>query len=135
MLRRFIIVGQLLILVELMSACATGQTSGGATTQLSEADNGRALDLRVGDTVAVRLPGNPTTGYQWELAEADEAIIRQLGEPEVTPASSALGRGGTIALRFETVGAGQTTLRLIYRRPFEPDAAPAQSFEVSIAVR
>jgi inhibitor of cysteine peptidase len=103
--------------------------------RLAEGDTGRSIELRVGDTLEVSLPGNPTTGFEWEVAKMDPAILRSRGEPEFVPSSSALGSGGIQTIRFETVGTGQMKLTLIYHRPFEKDTPPARTFEVTITVR
>ena len=57
-----------------------------------------------------------------------------VGEPEFHPASSALGASGTVTFRFEAVGAGQTTLKLIYSRPFEKGVLPPKTFAASVLV-
>jgi len=81
------------------------------------------------------LPGNPTTGFQWEVSAVDNAILQPIGEPKFEPSSNAVGSGGMITLRFETVEIGKTRLKLIYHRPFEKDVPPAETFEVTITVR
>src|SRR5690242_5907025 len=35
---------------------------------LTEQDNGRDIDLNAGETLIVRLPSNPSTGYNWIVA-------------------------------------------------------------------
>lgn len=106
-----------------------------STTQLTEADAGRAIEMRVGDRLEVALPGNPTTGFQWEVGALDRAVLRPSGEPEFERSSGAMGSGGKITMRFEAVGQGATGLQLIYHRPFEKDAPPARTFEVSATVK
>jgi inhibitor of cysteine peptidase len=119
--------------------CACSATAAPAPTpstrQLTEADAGRSIELRAGDKLEVTLPGNPTTGFQWDVSVGDTAILRPSGEPEFAPSSSAVGGGGTITLRFAAVGTGQMGLTLIYHRPFEKDVPPAQTFEVTVTVR
>ncbi len=34
-----------------------------AGLKVGEADDGKSFQIRRGETVAIRLPGNPTTGY------------------------------------------------------------------------
>ncbi len=41
---------------------------------------GSKQHLVVGDTLEVRLPGNPTTGYSWQAVTVP-AQVRQQGEP------------------------------------------------------
>ena len=44
--------------------------------------NGDSITLEKGQQLVISLEGNPTTGYNWELVEFDQAILRQVGEPE-----------------------------------------------------
>lgn len=134
MLRPITIIGHVIVIFGLLSACAAKSSSGASTTKLTEADAGRSIELRVGDKLEVTLPGNPTTGFQWEVEAGDEAILRQIGEPEFEPSSSAVGSAGKVTLRFEAVGAGQMGLKLIYHRTFEQTTPPAQTFEVTVVV-
>jgi len=106
----------------------------GAVT-LHEGDAGGTVDLRVGETMAVVLEGNPTTGFTWETAALDASVLKQLSEPEFEPESSLIGAGGTFTFRFEAVAPGQTLLRLVYHRPWETDVPPEKTFEVTVVVQ
>ena len=103
-------------------------------TRLSEQDAGRTVELHAGDKLEVSLKGNPTTGYQWETAAVDAAILKLVGEPEFNPDSGALGAGGKVTLRLIAVAAGQTTLQLIYHRPFE-NVPPIKTFKATVVVK
>lgn len=124
-----------IVMVGLLCACGAEPSPVISTKHLTEADAGRSIELRVGDKLEVTLPGNPTTGFQWEVSVGDTAILRPSGEPEFEPSSSAVGSGGKITMHFEAVGTGQMRLTLIYHRPFEKDVPPAQTFEVTVTVR
>ena len=106
-----------------------------STKQLTEVDAGRSIELRGGDKLEITLPGNPTTGFQWDVSVGDTAILRPSGEPEFEPSSRAVGGWGKFTLRFAAVGTGQMGLTLIYHRPFEKDVPSAQTFEVTVTVR
>ena len=130
--KRYMLIGALVIFVLLVIiwiAYAPGEK------QLTEADNGKTIEVTVGPVVAVTLTANPTTGYTWAVAEpTDEQIVRQTGEIEFVPESEALGAGGVQIIRFEVVGAGQTTLKLIYHRPWER-VEPLQTFSATLIVQ
>ncbi len=114
--------------------CTTARASDGKYT-LTEADAGKTIQLKNGDTLVVTLDGNITTGYNWEMLPQDPAILKQLGEPEVVPDSAALGAGGKITLKLQAVKTGQASLTLIYHRPWEKDVPPEKTFEVTILVK
>ena len=86
------------------------------------------------DELVVALQGNPGTGYAWEVLPADVAVLEQVGEWEFEPQSNLAGAPGTMTLRFRAVEAGQQVLQLVYRRPWETDVPPLDTFEVTVIV-
>ena len=107
-----------------------------ANLNLTEADEGGAFELqRIGDQLVVVLEGNPTTGYLWEVEAVDESTLQQVGETEFLSDSNVPGSGGKLTLCFQAMATGQTTLRLVYHRPWEEDVEPLKTFKVNVAVR
>jgi inhibitor of cysteine peptidase len=102
--------------------------------QLTDADNGKTIELKKGQVSRITLAANPTTGYTWEVVEGDEKVVRQLGEIAFKPESEALGAGGVQIIRLEVVNTGQTTLKLVYHRPWETDVEPLKTFSLTIKV-
>ena len=129
------IVGNTILLFGLLVACSVSPSPAPSTKRISVADTGQRIELRAGDKLEIALPGNPSTGFQWELGAGDTTILRQNGELTFTPSSGTVGSGGQVILRFEAVAPGQTQLRLVYHRPFEKDTPPAQTFDVMVTVR
>jgi len=135
MLRLIMTVGYVIVIAGLLTMSNAEPSPGELIRRLTEADAGHSIDLRTGNKLEVTLPGNPSAGFQWELANGAASILKQSGQPEFTPASDALGAPGQFTLRFEAVATGQATLQLIYHRPFEQDTPPVQTFEVIVTVR
>jgi len=107
-----------------------------ADLNLTEADEGGAFELqRIGDQLVVALEGNPTTGYTWAVEAMDENILQQVEDADFLPDSDAIGAGGKLVMHFRAMATGQTTLRLVYHRPWEEDVEPLKTFTVNIAVR
>jgi len=52
---------------------------------VSEKNANSNVQLHTGDKFVVTLDGNPTTGYKWEVASSDAAILKQVGEAQFTP--------------------------------------------------
>ncbi len=102
---------------------------------IGESDAGKSIELKKGNTLVVTLPGNVTTGYNWEMEAQEPAILKQAGEPEVTPDSDAIGAPGKIVLKFTAAQAGQATLKLVYHRPWEKGVAPIKTYEVTVVVK
>ena len=98
--------------------------------ELTERHAGRRCAIRVGESVTVSLPENPTTGYRWHpdvdpdlLAAADDSYE---GPPEPR------GAAGTRRLSFTALRPGSGTLRLVRRRAWE--ATGVETFEVPLDI-
>lgn len=92
---------------------------------LTEKDANGTVTVRTGEQVSVTLPSNATTGFSWQVA--DRGGLTQVGEAEYKVSPSTLsGAGGTETFRFRADVAGDGTLRLEYRRPWEA-GTPAET--------
>jgi inhibitor of cysteine peptidase len=100
---------------------------------LADGDDRTQITLQPGQPLAIRLEGNPTTGYTWEVKEVDTSMLRQIGEAEFESESDLPGSGGIQTLRFEAVATGETTLLLVYHRPFETED-PLETFSLNVTV-
>ena len=120
-----------LVLIVSISACSSG-----ANDQTLTAENaGKIIEMNVGDTFSIELEGNPSTGYTWEVADMDIAVLKQVGETEFETESDLVGASVVQVLRFETIGRGETALNLVYHRPWEEDVLPEEIYEVSVVVK
>ena len=97
----------------------------------------RKIVLHVGDVSVIRVAGNPTTGFQWELKSMDRTIAEPV-EPMAYRQDSAkagmVGVGGTFSLSVRGVKPGKTEAVLVYRRSWEK-ADPLKAYKVKIVVR
>jgi inhibitor of cysteine peptidase len=123
-----------LLLVAVVLAAVSGCAAKSALA-LEAKDNGRQIELEKGQTLAISLEGNPSTGYTWEMVESEGSILRQVGEIEFKAESDLVGAPGTQTLRFEAVESGQTELELVYHRPWEKDVEPLETFTLQVTVR
>lgn len=118
------------VVLAAFSGCATK-----TALALEAKDNGRQIELEIGQTLAISLEGNPSTGYTWEMVESEDSILRQVGEIEFEAESDLVGAPGTQTLRFQAVESGQTELKLVYHRPWETDVEPLETFTLQVTVR
>ncbi len=95
-------------------------------------DNGRTIQIPLNTPFEIELEGNPTTGYQWQAALYDSTVIKSLGEPKYQSEAKVPGEGGIYTFKFQSVNSGETDLKLVYRRPFEPDAEPVRTFTLHV---
>ena len=103
---------------------------------LDMADNGGQIEVEVDQILVISLESNPTTGFGWQISEIEDPILQSMGEAEFQPSESneVVGAGGTETLRFKAISPGQTTLTLVYRRPWEDDVAPLETFLLNVIV-
>ena len=102
--------------------------------KLDAEDNGRQVEFEKSQILVITLEANPTTGYTWEIAEHEQHVLRQVGEAGFEPESEAIGAQGIQTLRFEAVNVGKTALKLVYRRPWEEDVEPLETFSIKVVV-
>jgi len=93
--------------------------------------NGQPQSLSVGQELAVAVPDNPSTGYVWQLAPINQAVLHQEGAPQFRSENPMPGSAGMSVWTFTGAGRGHTTLTLISVRP---GSAPAQTFTENITV-
>ncbi len=95
------------------------------------------IDLRIGERVEVRLPGNASTGYRWALVDPVPALIRPIGVARLEPTRTDLaGAPGHEVWTFEAADYGIGALSFVYRRPFDPAGVPpAQRTQYRVEVR
>ena len=120
----------ILLLFVASGGCAK---DGAKTVRISDADNGKTIPLRVDQVLNISLEGNPTTGYNWEVASKGLSATEQIGEPEFRPSSNLIGAGGKVTLRFLAKAKGKEKLILVYRRSWEKEA-PLKEFQITIVV-
>lgn len=119
---------------------AFANLSEGATNvvALTVFDNEKTVPVKLGQPVTITLKGNPTTGYLWAVAGLSSNTVEQVGEVEYqrSPAGKGMvGVGGVFVATFKAVKPGKTMVRMEYRRPWEKDTPPAETFAVTLDVK
>jgi inhibitor of cysteine peptidase len=110
-------------------AAGTGkaQVKAHVMQSLTEADNERTVDLRVGESVRLTLPENATTGYRWAIDRLDRDVVEEAGS-EAHPSGGAIGSAGNVTFDFTAKKAGSSEIALKYWRHFEGDASIVKRF-------
>lgn len=93
------------------------------------------MELAVGQSKSITLPGNPTTGYLWRVADAPQTV-----QVDVTleDSKAPLGMVGCPRASIVTVTAkkvGQGVIKLVYARPWEKDKAPLETLHINVNVK
>lgn len=105
---------------------------------VDKADARRTIALNPGQELVVRLAANPTTGYRWILGDAPVTSLAMSATPAYRQDAGAkrlMGAGGVETWRFLAIAPGRAKLTLEYRRPWERDAAPAETIVFDVQVR
>ncbi len=107
-----------------------------AQRTVTDKDDEKLVSLSIGDKLVIKLPGNYTTGYQWEVKEGyDDDVIRQDGKGSYQPEKTdRVGAGGIASFAFKAIGAGRTDINLEYRRPWEKNGDVPEDFELTVVV-
>ena len=101
---------------------------------LTEADNERTVDLRVGESVRLTLPENATTGYRWAIDRLDRDVVEEAGS-EPHPSRGAIGSGGNVTFDFKVKKVGSGEIALKYWRHFEGDGSIVKRFRFRLNVQ
>lgn len=103
---------------------------------VGEDSDGKTVLLQVGRTLEVRLAGNPTTGYNWEVDKLDGDAVEQAGPVDYRqePAQpNSVGAGGIFSVTLRGAKPGKAVFRMQYRRSWEKDP-PSKVFTVTVKV-
>ncbi len=106
------------------------------TLEINKSHNGQMAQLRVGNVLVLRLPGNPASGYQWQAASANTSALRLTVRPQYSPPAGNAAQAyamGTYTFTFQAVQPGSGSLRLYYVRPQDP-SHPRDYFAVGIKI-
>ncbi|MEX5688424.1 MULTISPECIES: protease inhibitor I42 family protein [Pseudomonas] len=116
----------------LLAACAT-QPAHNVTVEKQSAC---PTKLHSGQTLTLRLPSNPTTGYRWAIQDSAGGVLRALG-PEVysnPEDAGVVGAAGVSIWRFQAFANGTGRLRLTSQQPWAPEVLPVETFDCVISV-
>jgi len=100
----------------------------GVVHALSSADAGKTFEVKVGQKVSVALVGVPTAGYLWAVSGPPAWVKASDGPGGATSTAQRLpgftGGNHWEVIIIEAVAAGEGTITLAQRRPWEDKAEP-----------
>jgi inhibitor of cysteine peptidase len=101
-------------------------------SDLTSADNGRIIAVRVGDDVTLLLPDNPSTGFRWAVDADPDFVKIEVGE--FIPPSTMVGGGGEAHWSFKAKRPGITKVTLTRWRPWEGERSAIERYEITLQV-
>lgn len=104
---------------------------------ITEADNGKDIILKNGETFYLRLKENPTTGYSWELrlSQGLGKVSDNYYPPDSSKSGQPLvGAGGVHVWEIKAVTEGNQQVNGIYKRPWENITGTEDKFTLNVEV-
>ena len=96
--------------------------------------NGAAIVLKQGEALRVTLPGDPKSGYFWEVDKFDKDILIQAGHAVFVPNTDPGTKGGFYYFTFSVAGSGICPLRIVYRHAHDRVKKPLKVFQVLVTI-
>ena len=90
------------------------------------------MTLIKGDTLVVRVPANPTTGYDWRAVNWSEAMSPAPDSPQYASNSELTGAGGVYTFRFLAEQAGEATVQVGEFAPGAEDPDKTLDYNVTV---
>ena len=88
-----------------------------------ELKNSKVLKTQVGRDIIIVLNSNPTTAYQWQIAEPlDENILKLISSEYKADKVELVGSAGKQIWRFKALKPADATISFKYVRPWEKNA-------------
>lgn len=98
--------------------------------------SGKEIEVAVGDSFVVSLDSNPTTGFEWALAEnSDEDVLQKVDSEFEAAKTDLIGAGGKELWTFKALKEGTSTISMEYRRSWEEEIEPAETFGLTVVVQ
>src|SRR5690242_15067672 len=99
--------------------------------QAREADGGSRIYFTEGDTLLVRLPATPASGFGWTV-QRSSPVLKLVGESKWEPAPNGQGEGMQVQ-EFKVVESGAAWLELDLKKASEKDAKPTKTWAIFVA--
>ena len=115
---------------------ASPRIADGDKFNLTEADNGKNIEVHTGDIIRITLESNITTGYSWENADKVDKDILALDTNDYVsdPNPEELdGVGGNTVIVYRALKSGKAKIDLVYLQSWEPSEFDTK-FSVTVEV-
>ena len=115
---------------------ASSRIPAGDKIDLTEADNGKSIEVHTGDIIRITLESNITTGYSWENADKVDKDILALDANDYVsdPNPEELdGVGGSTVIVYRALKPGKAKIDLVYLQSWDPSEFDTK-FSVTVEV-
>ena len=115
---------------------ASPRLAAGDQFNLTEADNGKNIEVQTGDIIRITLESNITTGYSWENADKVDKDILALNANDYVsdPNPEEMdGVGGNTVIVYRALKPGKAKIDLVYLQSWDPSEFDTK-FSVTVEV-
>jgi len=98
--------------------------------QLSEADNGKKLQLKMDDHIVIKLPTSAGTGYNWEVQPNNHFMVSHQYRTQADAA-----RGMDVFELDPQTQVQNGSIRILYRRAWEDASKAGKMFSISYQIQ
>ncbi len=102
---------------------------------LTQSEQGKTIDVRQNEEIAIRLDENPSTGYRWVVEQDGGEILHLLHSDFVQSTGDRIGAGGQRVFTFQALKAGDASLKFKLWRSWEGDRSLKARFAVDVRVK
>ena len=100
----------------------------------TEANDNQTVTMAKGDSIAIQLAENPSTGYRWIVNSTDGLTVKDLGYDQREAAPGMVGVGGNHTFQITATGEGNQTFSGVYQRAWEPASASDKTYTLNIVI-
>jgi len=105
-----------------------------ATKVVTDADNGKAVEIKMGDVLEVRLSSNPSTGYAWYLQKQSTPLLKLTGQSQTQSTQPGVGRPVVQVFEFAPRATGSGVLLLHYVRSWLNPDPNEEQFSLHVTI-
>ena len=99
-------------------------------------DGKKLMEVKAGEEFAISVYANPSTGYEWQLANPlDAQFLQLLGKEYLTEDTALVGAGCEQEWRFKALKPGSTKISLKYLRSWEKGVPPVKIEEFVVNIK
>ena len=102
---------------------------------LSKQDQGKEIEVKVGDVVQIELEAIGTAGYQWFVESLDQEMLKLVSEETKVLHPGRLGAPVLMVWKFEVTKEGTTEIRMGHYRSWEGIDKATDHFSVRLNIR
>ena len=117
--------------------CAAAKETG-YKKLISEAYNGKTIQIKKGETIYLKLKENPSTGYSWQLSLSKGLnTLRTKYYPQESSQNGQkfiVGAAGFRLWEINSIAKGSQQVKGMYKRSWEKETGKEQTFILNVEV-